>query len=742
MSSTSHPVPRRWLYTTKRWLWVAVVFNCFCALVIMPVTSHPYDIAVLTGNMQAWLQWGFSPFYNWKFGIDYVGLTFLTQGLRALLVSFGVPGTAALHVAWKLPLVAANLVSAGFIYRLGLRFVPGRAAALAALWLVNPAMLWIAAGHGQIESIAVLSVLAALELTLAGHLFVAGLVAGFGVGFEYFPIAVLGAIVVWRRGGYLEGRRPLIAFGAGLAAAVTVCFLPLVLDPIARPSLINGLHTTANIGSQPTDRLLSVWAWADNRWGNNWPLLFAALSSASLVLAWRNAQKGMAVALQLVAVLLLLAVLLDINAIALFAVVAAAGLWLLSISIPVPPTALIVVPTCGVATAFLFLDGGASNATAYFYDDWAFQGANVVSFPQSAAGSTFLGHVFSLGLIATVGYAALRLPALSRIGWKVAAAIGTGLCVLIVLWTAQPAVWQAMLRTAPTANVPDFDPFVATRYGAVTTLNQGTLQVVYPQALVTASTDAQRQPNAGLRITMRDLVVRNGVGKTFPPSHWPGRAVLIPDWERLRNTVDTLWIEALIGSPAWTVNFAPHESDAWLLINGKEIAADRISLVASHPGLTGWALADFRVPARLIEPSGRLDPLIGPDSVLWNGSDNGPWIRIAPAAGTFPATINNKLYEGSYELEPNGIGYALGFPIATNYAVRPDDQALPRYEVDAAVVRWSVSPDGWESNQWLRGVGLAYGIAIALLTLQGLFWLLNTGRIRPLHSRAIVSRAA
>src|SRR5437773_2780946 len=149
-----------WRQVAKRWLWIAVGFHLTCALVLVPVVSHPYDLAVLTGNAEAWLRWGFSPFYNWKFGVDYAALAVSAQALRAFLTSLGMPGIAALHVAWKLPLVLANLLTAGTIYRLALKFAPERAPILAVLWLVNPAVLWVSAGHGQVESLSILCVFA------------------------------------------------------------------------------------------------------------------------------------------------------------------------------------------------------------------------------------------------------------------------------------------------------------------------------------------------------------------------------------------------------------------------------------------------------------------------------------------------------------------------------------------------------------------------------------------------------
>src|SRR2546430_9740253 len=140
--------PRKWVYQSRWWLTGAVVFHICCAAILVPVASHPYDLAVLTGNAEAWLKWGVSPFLNWKFGTDYAALAVAAQALRAFLASFGIPGIVALHIAWKLPLVMANLLTAGAIYRLGGKLAPDRAPILAAMWLFYPGRLWVSCRQG------------------------------------------------------------------------------------------------------------------------------------------------------------------------------------------------------------------------------------------------------------------------------------------------------------------------------------------------------------------------------------------------------------------------------------------------------------------------------------------------------------------------------------------------------------------------------------------------------------------
>jgi hypothetical protein len=153
-----------------------------------------------------------------------------------------------------------------------------------------------------------------------------------------------------------------------------------------------------------------------------------------------------------VASVLLLAVLLDINSLALFAVITAAGLSMFAMFVPIAPPALVLLPTAGAATAFLWLDGGASDANAYFYDDWANTGAKLWPVPQSEQLAIVAGHLFSLGLVVAVVYAIMRGQSASRRNWTTSAGVGAIICLALVLWASQPAIWQSAFTSATTAN--------------------------------------------------------------------------------------------------------------------------------------------------------------------------------------------------------------------------------------------------------------------------------------------------
>jgi hypothetical protein len=721
-------VRRRASAVPKSWLHLAIAFHIACSAVLAPVTSHPYDFAAITGPAQAWLSWGFSPFYNWKFGIDFTALAVLAQALAAFLSGLGLSGIVALHIGWKLPLVVADIATAGAIYRLSLRFAPDRATLLAALWLVNPVVLWVSAGHGQVESIAILSVFAGLELALAGRLFAAGLVTGLGVGIEYFPIAVLGAVIVLWRGGHLTGRRPLLAYGVGLSVSLTCCFAPLLVDAVGRTALVGGLVSSAGYSTrlpgftaQPTQSLLAVWAWLAYRWSDGWPLVYGACGVACLASAWRLARRGPEIAPLFLSIVLLLAVLIDANALPQFAMVAAASLWLLALVFEVQPIVLIALPTVGIATYFLFLDQGQSTANAFFYDAWAVPGARLWPVLQSGRAAVFLGHLFSLGLIATAIYAAVRLRKHSLLSWTSAATVGSGLCLFLVVWASQPSVWFAALGNPPYANVPAFDSFLATRAGTMVPITTNSFHVSYPETLIDASRPARVRPSTGLRITTADLFSRTEIGKAQEARLWPNRSLVIPDWERVQPPIRSLWIELMLGSRKWTDTSPPRASDIALDVNGVRLQADTAFFI-NRPGPVGWALVDFRLPSDRIEPSGRLDLAPSPNTLVWDGFNAGPWIRVLPASGTILALVDGVPMTGTYELSPQGEGLASGLPLKTNYKLTVVPTTSPAFQFLGAIVTWPPTPELWKRNPWIQVLGAAFALTLVLGIAWSITW--------------------
>ena len=96
----------------------AMAVHVLAALALMPVAGHPYDLAALTGTSGAWLRWGIPLFYHWKFGFD---LSILAVGAQSLSLFSSISACLVLRdsVAWKLPLVLADLLVGAILFDLG-----------------------------------------------------------------------------------------------------------------------------------------------------------------------------------------------------------------------------------------------------------------------------------------------------------------------------------------------------------------------------------------------------------------------------------------------------------------------------------------------------------------------------------------------------------------------------------------------------------------------------------------------
>jgi hypothetical protein len=204
---------------------VAMVVHALAALALMPVAGQPYDLAVLTGTSGAWLRWGVPLFDQWKFGFDLSVLAVGSQTLSFALEHLGLSGGAALAVAWKLPLVLADLLVGAVLVDLGRQLRSQRPGLVATLWLISPVPLWVSAGHGQVESLTVLAIVLALDLLLRHRPALAGIVLGLGIGIEYLPALVALVVAFWLYVGAIE-RRELYRFAAGCAGALAFCFGP------------------------------------------------------------------------------------------------------------------------------------------------------------------------------------------------------------------------------------------------------------------------------------------------------------------------------------------------------------------------------------------------------------------------------------------------------------------------------------------------------------------------------------
>ena len=391
---------------------IAMVVHVLAAFALMPVAGHPYDLASLTGTSGAWLRWGFPLFYHWKFGADLSMLAVGSQSLSYVLEHLGMSGAAALAVAWKLPLVLADLLVGAILVDLGRQLRCQRPGLMATLWLISPVPLWVSAGHGQIESLTILAIVLSLDLLLRRRALLAGVVVGLGIGIEYLPALVALVVIFWLCISVIE-RREVCRFVAGCAGALAFCFGPPLATDVGRTSLLGGLSFTAGVASHAAHAQAtgpvgsSLWAVFDLSPGRLWLAAMLSASVAFMIVLARKARSTDSIPdrrrLGILAAggLLLCVTLFDPGSLPQFSVLVLGGLCIVGLCVDLSPAVIILGPSLQLAAGLLFVYGGSFQS--YWYDMWATTGASGWPFPQSLLASDWAARlgavVVALGLL-------------------------------------------------------------------------------------------------------------------------------------------------------------------------------------------------------------------------------------------------------------------------------------------------------------------------------------------------------
>ncbi|HEY6537860.1 MAG TPA: glycosyltransferase 87 family protein, partial [Candidatus Dormibacteraeota bacterium] len=601
---------------------MAMAVHVVAAMALMPVSGQPYDLAALTGASEAWLRWGFPLLYNWKFGFDLSAIALGAQGLRFVLEQLGMGGAAALATAWKLPLVAANLMVAVTLLDLGRLLKVRRPTLVPVLWLLSPVSIWVAAGHGQVEPLMVLSFVLALDLFLRGRPGWAGVVVGLGVGIEYLPGAIVLVAALWLYTAVL-GRRDALRFAGGGLLALLACFGPALLTGVGRSSLLSGLSFTAGVTAN-SGRLVagqaagssSVWAVFGLSPGGIWVLVAVLAIAAILVaVARRSLRQPELLERQRLGVgaaggLLLCLVLLDPGALPQFADLALGALCLVALTVDLSPLVIIVGPLLQLAGGFFYVYGGSFQS--YWYDMWYRSGAPGWSFPQSPLLANISERMGALVIVAgllwvvtraavphiSMARARLRLPA-RAIGLTAAVAVAVSGSLFLAVWSLQPTFWSGVGASGPAALV-DFPGITASRQG-VTPTRDGVTHVSFGPVLVAAAAESATAPTTTLSIQARPLLLATRAGSPLAAAGVVDAAV-IPDWSARAGSVHSVWVSLLLGRKDWLTAAAAESRPPRLRAGGQTVAASSVDWL-----VPGWAMISYSVPARAISATGVVD---------------------------------------------------------------------------------------------------------------------------------------
>ena len=634
-----------------------MVVHVLAAIALMPVAGHPYDLASLTGTSGAWLRWGVPLFYHWKFGTDLSVLAIGSQSLSYVLEHLGMSGAAALTVAWKLPLVLADLLVGAILVDLGRQLRCQRPALMPTLWLISPVSLWVSAGHGQIESLTILAIVLSLDMLLRRRALLAGIVVGLGIGIEYLPALVALVVIFWLYVSVIE-RREVYRFVAGCAGALAFCFgAPLATD-IGRTSLLGGLSFTAAVASHPGNAQVaspvgsSLWAVFDLPPGPFW--LAAALSASVaflIVLARKARSTDSALDRRRLGILtagglLLCVILFDPGVLPQFSVLVLAGLCIVGLCVDLSPPVIILGPSLQLAAGLVFVYGGSFQS--YWYDMWATTGASGWPFPQSLQAADWAARlgavVIALGLIlAPARLLGAEIPARLRIvvarSSIAAGALGTA---FLATWSLQPAFWQGVGSHGP-STLADFPLITAFQPGTLSMTPEHALITFAPQEVL-AARESAIPPSLKLTVTVRSFFA-NTTANTAISGRSIVQTLTIPGWVREKTQVHSLWVSALVGTPAWRSQAEVLGGAPALVAGGRTISSSEATWVAP-----GWAVVTYDVPASIVSPGGRLKLGLREDyrsgDMIWNGSPHIRWVLVSLRSGTATATIDDIHWHG------------------------------------------------------------------------------------------------
>lgn len=709
----------------------ALCVNLAVTLIILPGAGQPYDFIVLTGGGEAFLKYGFPLFYHWKFGAPLALLSLGVAATHHVLSSYGIPGPAAIHVAWKLPLVVANLFTAVTLGRIAARLNIQRPHLITAMWMLNPVAMWVAAGHGQVEAFSILAVVGSLALLIRGKYMWAGVVIGLGVSIEYFPILVMVGVAA----SVLTGRlrvRDALTVALGVAIALLAAFGPVVLTAAGRNGLSQGLGS--NISASGPASVLSLWG-ALGLGAHAWlfiaiPLIAGVVLSV-VVLIRRGWWAPNAAAVTTTGLALVLIVLLDRASLPQFAVIASAGLFLLACVAPTLWLLQILVPAAGLMTYFFYQYPALTDPLdSFWWDATAGGHANLWTGPYSYLISHRLGLLFVAGAYLMTLLFLLRGTRPTVLTPRLALVSALGLNLFIGVWGLQPGFWSEYGSRSELAAFPALVSF----RGASLTSSGASSQVDYPDGLVQASLSSDVKPHQTIAATAAPLFQQSTAGHARSVAQWGHETLTVARWPSLRHHMSTVWVEVLLGSHRWA---ASDDVDVRALaaVVGECMLAPKSTLLVT----VGWAIVNYEVPAPCLPGNGIITFLPKRQNLLWNGSTDGPWIRVLPGnTSGYLAFDGHPAYRESIS-SPDGIS-------PQSREVLPGPRSLRSYRLDAvafpiglhvtsAGLSWST--DAPELHPGLDSVAFAsYALLVIFAMIAALGCYMREGRSPGRRSQA------
>jgi len=248
-----------------RSLWLPICVSVCVSLAVAPFTSLPGDVAVwldvsqraMAGNELYHLT-GFS--YPPLFGYWCMFLGGAAHALGLKASSLGGPDlriiqtgplagpfvvtTPLYTLLVKLPMIAGDLVTGYFIWRIALRLSGDKATArLSFLFFVlNPLVIVESAVHGQIDVLAACGIAAAIFFSLEDRWALAGVAIALGVAADLSPVFLVLPLL-----GYAISRGRWRSSGAFVAGGLITGVV--VLGPVIAAGMIENVFTRVAVGA-------------------------------------------------------------------------------------------------------------------------------------------------------------------------------------------------------------------------------------------------------------------------------------------------------------------------------------------------------------------------------------------------------------------------------------------------------------------------------------------------------------
>lgn len=320
---------------------IRIALFIFGALVIAlgPTSANPYDLSNILGTAESALAFHTSEFLYWKFGSFYLANEFLALGLAHGISATGIDLAASLQIAAKMLSIMADALGAWALADIARTLCPSKSNLVVMIWLLSPAVIWVSAGDAQIETISGALILLGISAALKERDMLAGFCIGVGIGFEYLPALTIGMYIVQVVSRHARLRRFLLS-GLGICIGTTASFLPNLLSPLGRSSLVESLLTGSGAITDHAQTLAgSIWALLPNEnlfrvAAEHWIEVMAVMAIVIIfVLAFRGQQNGSVIgqSVACVGVLLLSVLVVEPTFLPQFSVLILVGVCLLAL---------------------------------------------------------------------------------------------------------------------------------------------------------------------------------------------------------------------------------------------------------------------------------------------------------------------------------------------------------------------------------------------------------------------------